>query len=166
METWPAVAPARRGRPSTIVRSSAGFLRLVGFSQGSPVQIKARNCATRIESLLAWEPAAPDQPLNSQALRWSGDENHLDVAGRSWIVIPAPRDSATVSVSVSNLETWSQLAQENDPVRGSLEFLTTTANRMDSPRPSDFAIKSAGSLNVGADPIRWARSRYGRGPSC
>ena len=89
----------------------AGFLRLVGFSQGSPVQIKARNCATRIESLLAWEPAAPDQPLNSQALRWSGDENHLDVAGRSWIVIPAHRDSATVSVSVSNLETWSQLAR-------------------------------------------------------
>ena len=56
------------------------------------------------------------------------------------------------SAAVSNLETWLQLAQENDPVRGSLEFLTTTASRMDSPRPSDFAIKSAGSLKLGADP--------------
>ena len=68
-------------------------------------------------------------------------------------MIPARAASGhSAAVSVSNLETWSQLAQENDPVRGSLEFLTTTANRMDSPRPSDFAIKSAGSLKVGADP--------------
>ena len=63
------------------------------------------------------------------------------------------------SATVSNLETSSQLAQENDPVRGSLEFLTTTANRMDSPRPSDFAIKSAGSLSWALIPIRWARSQ-------
>jgi hypothetical protein len=89
--------------------------------------------------------------LNPQSLRWSGEGNHLDITGRSWIVIPAQAASGH-SAAVSNLKTWSQLAQENDPVQGSLKFLTTTASRMDSPRPSDFAIKSAGSLKPGADP--------------
>ena len=94
------LAGGRAGAPRRLTLdhctvTGAGFLRLVGFSQGSPVQIKARNCAARIESLLAWEPAAPDQPLNPQALRWSGDGNHLDVVGRSWIVIPVQAASGT-----------------------------------------------------------------------
>src|SRR5262249_56217330 len=104
--------------------TGAGLVRLVGFSQQSPIQIEANGCAVQTDALVAWEPAPPDAPLNRQSLQWSGAGNHLDIASRSWIVTAAKKTPAPTA-GITNLESWSQVAQENEPILDAIEFLTT-----------------------------------------
>jgi hypothetical protein len=131
--------------------TGAGVLQLAGFSQGFPLQVETRNCAVQTEALLAWEPTAPNIPLSRQTLRWSGEANQLDVASQSWIETSSKMTSP-LSVRVTDLDSWLQVAQEHDLILGRLEFLANPSTRAGSPQPRDFVIKSAGPRKPGADP--------------
>jgi hypothetical protein len=60
--------------------------------------------------------------------------------------------TSPLSVRVTDLDSWLQVAQEHDLIFGRLEFLANPSTRAGSPQPRDFVIKSAGPRKPGADP--------------
>jgi hypothetical protein len=136
----------------TVVGS--GFLRLAGFGPQSRLSVESRGCAVRAEAMVDWEPAGPDAPLDPRSIDWSGRGDQLDITGGSWVVTSAAATAPEPTEKIDDLEGWSKVAVETDPVRASLHFKGGAATGPGTPRPEDFTILSAGPVTAGADPAR------------
>jgi serine/threonine protein kinase len=135
----------------TVVGS--GFLQIAGFGPQSRLNVESKSCAVQAEALAAWEPARPETPFDRQSVRWSGQGNQLDITGRSWVVRSAGKTPA-LTQGITDLESWSKVAEEQGAIRGGLHFKVDPAGRSGPSRAEDFTILSAVPVTAGADPAR------------
>ncbi|APW64162.1 serine/threonine-protein kinase [Paludisphaera borealis] len=124
-----------------------GFLGLAGFSAQSPLSLVVNDCAVQADALVRWEPSKPDVLFDASAVRWSGEGNQFDVAGKSWIV-PPPGAAPTVA----DLDGWMKLAPERDPVRTAILFPLEPRTAAGGPTPQAYAVAPTGARRPGADP--------------
>ncbi len=131
--------------------AGAGLLQLSGFSPQLPLQVEVKGCAVQTQALVCWTPVTTDTPLNHHTLQWRGEGNLLDVSGRSWIV-QSDKSTTGPATGITNLDGWSQLARESEPVAGGAQFVSPPETRLESLTPEDFALMPAAGRKVGADP--------------
>ena len=143
--------------------AGSGFLQLAGFSPQYPLRVEPTGCAVQAEALVAWEPARRELPLDRRSVQWSGQGNHLDITTPSWIVMSAAMTPA-LTKGITDLESWSKVADEVAPIRGSIRFATSPASRPAVPQPGDFAIDGTGPLKAGADPAQVGPRKEARPP--
>ncbi len=131
----------------------SGLLDLVGFSPASPYKVELKQCAVLTEAMLAWEvakgEASPTVDALKQALEWKGVGNQYDVHDPSWVVL-SPQDKAALPGGPTDLDSWSKLADEAEPVPTPIVFEGASSK---APKPIDFTIvdQPAG-VKVGAAP--------------
>ena len=138
--------------------AGSGFLQLAGFSSEYPLRVEPTGCAVQAEALVAWEPARRETPLDRRSVRWTGRGNHLDITTPSWIVMSAAMTPA-LTKEVTDLESWSKIADEREPIVGHINFLTSPASRPAVPQPGDFAIDGADPPKAGTTPLTWGRGK-------
>ena len=143
--------------------AGSGFLQLAGFSPQHPLRVEPRGCAVQAEALVSWEPAKREIPLDRTSVQWSGQGNHLDITTPSWIVMSAGMTPA-LTRGITDLESWSKVADEVAPLRGSIRFATSPASRPATTQPGDFTIDAAGPLKAGADADRVGPKKAARPP--
>lgn len=129
----------------------SGLVQLAGFSPQYPFHVEPRHCAVQAEALVAWEPTSREVPLDRQSVQWTGRGNHLNITSPSWVVMSSAMTPA-LTKGITDLESWSRIADEAAPIRGSIRFATSPASRPAVPRPADFAIEATGPDRAGADP--------------
>jgi serine/threonine-protein kinase len=136
-----------------------GFLAFSQFTEQSPLAVDLKACAVMTEALLSWEAETPEKtpvPPTRKALSWRGQENQLDVRGKSW-VLAGPNGGPTVPLAdgPSDLESWTkQLGAEVDPVHPPVRFATDPSALPEHPGPDDFATGEKGANAPGADASR------------
>jgi serine/threonine-protein kinase len=146
----------RTAAPRTLVLdrctiTSTGLLQMDEFSPASPLDVDIKGCAIRTAILLGWESSGNDTPFDPKTLRWRGEGNQFDISGREWIS-QSPKASTHSTSTIANLDQWSKIVIEDEPVTGTIEFSVRSEGRAESLQPSDFAIKSTAEYKPGADP--------------
>ena len=131
----------------------AGLLDMTATTDHSRIDIVAKDCAVRGDTLLALNRNRSP----SDQVHWQGDGNRYDVHGRSWIVISATAGTPLLSLAVTDLKSWQNLAHdEKNPVEVKLKYQIDPAARPETLRPRDFAIEASGlaQSHTGASPER------------
>lgn len=138
----PTPAPGPRNRRLVLDHCTiegAGLLEITGRPGQIPLTAEVGHCAVRVESLLAWKPAQPADPLAAD-LTWRGVGNQLHVLGRTWVVQSAATMSPALTHAVTDLASWSKfVAGETEAIPTPILYITPARERPDPPRPRDLA---------------------------
>jgi serine/threonine-protein kinase len=147
----------KTARPQLIIErctvEGAGLLDLAGSSPETSLQVEVKHCAIKAEALLACMPGKAGELVKS-CVRWSGTGNLFDISGRDWIVLSAHEGTPASSIAINDIDSWSKVAEERDPIRAKLTYQVDPAARSNPLTPRDFAIKLSGTSHAqpGANP--------------
>ncbi len=131
--------------------TGTGLLQLAGFSSQHPLQVEASGCAVQTGALIGWQTSTAEWLPNSLPLQWKGKGNQLDITGAAWIV-SADKGRLKPELQAIDRNGWQRIAQEEEPITGTIQFSSKPDASPESLAPSDYKIEKSEPGKVGINP--------------